>query len=220
MTRPGGYVAVLTSRYTLDAVGTTARAAMAEAADLIGALRLPDGAMQRIAGTEAAMDVLVLRRRLPGAGPAGESWLGVTEVDTPDGQVRLNEVFAAHPDWVLGEVGIGRGRYADDELVIRPRTTVVDGREGREPLGPVMNAALARMIDQGLTAGLAITERVSAPEANVATAEAEWVGDVTIGPHHVEAPCSCASGEGSPASRAECRSPMRHPPPRAASWSA
>ncbi|MHB8244836.1 MAG: helicase-related protein [Acidimicrobiales bacterium] len=186
MTRPGGYVAVLTSRYTLDAVGTTARSAMAETADLIGALRLPDGAMQRVAGTDAAMDVLVLRRRLPGAGPAGESWLGVTEVDTPDGQVRLNEVFAAHPDWVLGEVGIGRGRYSDDELVIRPRTTVVDGREGREPLGPAMNAALARMIDQGLTAGLGITERVSAPDANVATGEAEWVGDVTIGPHHVE----------------------------------
>lgn len=186
MTRSGGYVVVLTSRYTLDAVNTTARTAMAETADLIGALRLPDGAMQRVAGTDAAMDVLVLRRRLPGAEPAGESWLGVAEVDTPDGAVTVNEVFAAHPDWVLGDLGVGRGRYRDDDLVVRARTTVVDDREQREALGPAMSTALARIVERATSARLGLTERIGATESSLHSPDAEWVADVTIGPHHVD----------------------------------
>lgn len=186
MTRPGGYVAVLTSRYTLDAANTTARSAMAETADLIGALRLPDGAMQQVAGTDAAMDLLLLRRRLPDAGPAGESWLGTVEVETPDGPVTVNEVFAAHPDWVLGALGVGRGRYRDDDLVVRARRVMVDGKEGREPLGPAMHTALAGIVDRAVTAGLGVTERAGGLDASVDMADVEWVADVTIGPHHVE----------------------------------
>ena len=186
MTRPGGYVVVLTSRYTLDAAGTTARAAMAETADLIGALRLPDGAMQQVAGTDAAMDLLLLRRRLPGDDPAGESWMSLAALETPNGPVTINEVFAAHPEWVLGELGVGRGRYRDDDLIVRARTALVDGREVREPLGPAMNAALTRIIDSAVAAGLGITQRISAPGASLDAAEVDWVADVTIGPHHVE----------------------------------
>jgi N12 class adenine-specific DNA methylase len=186
MTRPGGYVAVLTSCYTLDALNATARAAMAETADLVGALRLPDGAMQAVAGTEAGMDLVVLRRRAPDAVPAGEPWLSVADVDTPEGQVRINEVFAAHPDWVLGDLGVGRGRYADGELVVRARRQVVNGREQREPLGPAMNIALQRIVEQATSAGLGFTERTRAREVSLDAGDVEWVADVTVGPHHVE----------------------------------
>ncbi len=65
MVRPGGVVAVLTSRWTMDAANPAARAAIADLADLVSAVRLPSRTHWRIAGTEAVTDVLVLRRREP-----------------------------------------------------------------------------------------------------------------------------------------------------------
>ena len=87
---------------------------------------------------------------------------------------------------MLGELGVGRGRYRDDDLIVRARTALVDGREVREPLGPAMNAALTRIIESAVAAGLGITQRISAPGASLDAAEVDWVADVTIGPHHVE----------------------------------
>ena len=65
LTAPGGYVAVLTSRYTMDSVKQSARRDIAAKADLIGAIRLPSKAFARVAGTEVVTDLLVLRRRDP-----------------------------------------------------------------------------------------------------------------------------------------------------------
>ena len=66
LTRPGGLVAVLTSRFTLDSVSTAARSEIAAAADLVGAVRLPTGAHRAVAGTDAVTDLVILRRREPG----------------------------------------------------------------------------------------------------------------------------------------------------------
>ena len=69
LTRPGGLVVVLTSRYTMDARNPAARREIAGLADLVGALRLPGGAHQRAAGTGVVTDLLILRRREPGRDP-------------------------------------------------------------------------------------------------------------------------------------------------------
>ena len=69
LTRPGGLVAVLSSRFTLDAANPAARREMAQLADLVGAIRLPSGSHRRTAGTEAVIDLLVLRRRTAGEPP-------------------------------------------------------------------------------------------------------------------------------------------------------
>ena len=66
LVRPGGLVAVLTSRFTMDARNPAARREIASLADLVGAIRLPGGAHQRAAGTNVVTDLLVLRRREPG----------------------------------------------------------------------------------------------------------------------------------------------------------
>ena len=116
LVRPGGLVAVVTSRFTLDAAGEAARADMAARADLVGAVRLPAGTFRAAAGTDVITDVLVLRRRLPGAEPAGAAWQSVTTVDTPDGPTDINEYFAAHPDMVAGDLRLVNGQYHADDL--------------------------------------------------------------------------------------------------------
>lgn len=121
LTRPGGLVAVLTSRYTMDAANPAARREMAELADLVAAVRLPSGAHRAAAGTQAITDLLILRRREPGREPAGEAWeltrpLDVaTDAAQPD---QANEYFLRHPERVLGEMTLGRGMYRDGEVLV------------------------------------------------------------------------------------------------------
>ena len=111
LTRPGGLVAVVTSRFTLDAQADEARVAMGERADLIGAIRLPARTFKASADTEVVTDVLVLRRRPPGQPPRSAAWRTVVAVDTPDGPVMVNEYFAARPDMIAGRLGVGGGQY-------------------------------------------------------------------------------------------------------------
>src|SRR5690606_15977334 len=74
LTRPGGLVVALTSRYTLDARNPAARREMASMADLVGAIRLPERAFARSSGTDVVVDMVILRRRPPGAEPSGPAW--------------------------------------------------------------------------------------------------------------------------------------------------
>ena len=111
LTRPGGLVAVVTSRFTLDAQADEARVAMGARADLIGAIRLPARTFKASADTEVVTDVLVLRRRPPGQPPRSVAWRSVVAVDTPDGPVMVNEYFAARPDMIAGRLGVGGGQY-------------------------------------------------------------------------------------------------------------
>lgn len=102
LTRPGGLVAVLTSRYTLDAQDTAARQEMFERADLVGAVRLPSGAHRKLAGTEAITDLVVLRKRHPDETPGDDGWVFTTNVDLTDrdGDVtptHINTYFEIRP---------------------------------------------------------------------------------------------------------------------------
>src|SRR6202022_1721309 len=73
--RPGGLLALITSRYTMDKVDDTIRKHLAEQADLIAAIRLPNTAFKGNAGTEVTTDIVFLRKRLPGQEPEGGRWI-------------------------------------------------------------------------------------------------------------------------------------------------
>jgi len=120
LTRPGGLVMVLTSRYTMDARNPAARREIASLADLAGALRLPGGAHQRAAGTNVVSDLLILRRREPSRDPDPTAWeqARITELD--GAQVPVNEYFLDHPEMVLGTLGAANGAYRADDLVVTP----------------------------------------------------------------------------------------------------
>lgn len=117
LTRPGGMVAVLTSRYTLDGQDQTARRAFHDLGDLVGAVRLPNGAHQRTAGTDAVTDLVIFRRREADHDVAEDpAWLHTREITLtgPDGDRtgRVNRYFDDHPDRVLGDLSLRLGQYA------------------------------------------------------------------------------------------------------------
>ncbi|GAA2148758.1 hypothetical protein [Actinomadura napierensis] len=117
---PGGMVALITSRYTLDGTderALEARRKMGELADLVGAVRLPSGAHQRAAGTDVVTDLVILRRREPGRTPSQVAWMQAPTQQIEGDNVAINEYFATHPDMVLGEFGVSGRREA--ELMVR-----------------------------------------------------------------------------------------------------
>ena len=119
LTRPGGVVAVLTSHWTMDAANPAARRAIASLADLVTAIRLPGSAHERAAGTQVVTDLLVLRRRPPGAAAApGSDW----EQTLPLGgdaarQVTVNTYFDRYPQQVIGKVGTRSGQFGPELAV-------------------------------------------------------------------------------------------------------
>lgn len=154
LTAPGGLVALVTSRYTLDAQSPAARREIAAYGDLVGAIRLPSGAHRRVAGTEVVTDLLVLRRHdgHPRSDP-GE-WERTVDVAVEGGTVRMNAYFAAHPEMVVGDLYAGRGMYGADELMVRAAS-------GERAWVPALTAAADRVIVTGLAAGLTSTPAVS-----------------------------------------------------------
>ncbi|WP_034999197.1 helicase-related protein [Beijerinckia mobilis] len=103
--KPGSLAAFVTSRYTLDKAGTTARATIAQSADLVAAFRLPRGAMAESAGTDVILDVLFFHKRPTGQEPNGIAWQDLAEIiPAEDGEaaIAINEYYRDHPDHVLG----------------------------------------------------------------------------------------------------------------------
>jgi predicted RNA methylase len=103
--RPGGLAAFVTSRWTMDKVDSKARNHIAKMADLIGAARLPEGAMRDRAGTEVVVDILFLQKRDAGTAPAGATWDRLAEIlPAEDGEAALsiNRYFVEHSEMALG----------------------------------------------------------------------------------------------------------------------
>jgi N12 class adenine-specific DNA methylase len=113
--RPGGVMALITSRYTMDKEDETIRRHLSEHADLLGAIRLPNTAFKGNAGTEVTTDILFLRKRAPGAQPPGEAWQKLETIDTPDGPIAVNEYYARHPEMMLGEMKLEGTMYRGAE---------------------------------------------------------------------------------------------------------
>ena len=115
--RPGGVIAVITSRYTMDKQDSAVRRHLADGSILLGAIRLPNTTFKANAGTEVTTDILFLQKRVPETEP-GENWTDLRSIDTPDGPVFVNEYFARHPEMMLGRMGIESGQYADAPALI------------------------------------------------------------------------------------------------------
>ena len=114
--RPGGIVAFVTSRYTMDSKDSTARKHMAERADLLGAIRLPNNAFKANAGTEVVSDIIFLQKRdRPIDHEPDWVQLGKTE----DG-FAINQYFVDHPEMVLGELTTESTQYGREELTVAP----------------------------------------------------------------------------------------------------
>jgi N12 class adenine-specific DNA methylase len=113
--RPGAVMALITSRYTMDKQDDTIRAYLAGSADLLGAIRLPNTAFKGNAGTEVTTDILFLRKRLPGAEPAGHAWKKLETIDIEDGPIEVNEYFARHPRMMLGKMKLEGTMYRGGE---------------------------------------------------------------------------------------------------------
>ena len=114
--RPGGIVAFVTSRYTMDSKDSTARKHMAERADLLGVIRLPNNAFRANAGTDVVSDIIFLQKRdRPIDHEPDWVQLGKTE----DG-FAINQYFADHPEMILGVLSTESTQYGREELTVAP----------------------------------------------------------------------------------------------------
>ena len=114
--RPGGVVAFVTSRYTMDSKDSTARKHMAERADLLGAIRLPNNAFRANAGTDVVSDIIFLQKRdRPIDNEPDWVQLGKTE----DG-FAINQYFVDHPEMILGVLSTESTQYGREELTVAP----------------------------------------------------------------------------------------------------
>ena len=114
--RPGGIVAFVTSRYTLDSKDSSARKHIAERADLLGAIRLPNTAFKANAGTEVVSDIIFLQKRYRPIDHEPD-WIQLGK--TEDG-FTINSYFVDHPEMVLGELTTESTQYGREECTVRP----------------------------------------------------------------------------------------------------
>ncbi|MDL2407608.1 DEAD/DEAH box helicase family protein [Rhizobium calliandrae] len=114
--KPAGLAAFVTSTGTMDKADSTCRDHIATAADLIGAIGLPEGSLRREAGTDVVVDVLFFRKRKAGEPPLDLAWLEFAEVraaTAEEGPIRVNRWFARHPDSVLGTHALTSGPFGE-----------------------------------------------------------------------------------------------------------
>ena len=150
--RPGGVIAFVTSRFTMDSKDSTARKYMAERADLLGAIRLPDNAFKANAGTEVVSDIIFLQKR---DRPADIEPAWVQLGQTEDG-FTLNSYFVEHPEMVLGRLEMESTQYGHDLTV-----------------APIEGASLAKQLAEAVQhiEGQYTAVEIAAPD--VADAEAQ-----------------------------------------------
>ena len=108
--RPGGIVAFITSKGTLDKENSAVRKYLAQRADLIGAIRLPDNTFKRNAGTEVTSDIIFLQKRdhITDLEP---DWV---HLDTDENGIRMNRYFVQHPEMILGDMVMESTRFGPD----------------------------------------------------------------------------------------------------------
>ena len=113
---PGGIVAFVTSRYTLDSKDSAARKHIAERADLLGAIRLPNNAFRANAGTDVVSDIIFLQKR---DRPIDHEPAWVQLGKTADG-IAINSYFADHPEMILGKLTTENTQYGKEEATVVP----------------------------------------------------------------------------------------------------
>ncbi len=167
--KPGGLAAFVTSRYTMDKSDPKAREHIASLADLVGAVRMPEGAMLAASGTEVVVDVLFFQRRSGDQPAGGLAWTDLVEVlPEEDGEaaVSVNRAFAEHPQQVLGT----HGRTTSQHGVVytcHPRSTGLAGIE--DELGRAVQS-LPRDICAAAASAESTSPRKPGPRVLVGTA--------------------------------------------------
>jgi N12 class adenine-specific DNA methylase len=128
LTRPGGIVAVITSRYTMDQLDTSVREYLAARAELVAAIRLPESAFRGRAVQRVTTDLLIFRKHAAQReSPAPAEWIETADVETPEGTARINRYFAERPEMMVGELrltGTSQYRTGEPAVVLRPTSTL------------------------------------------------------------------------------------------------
>lgn len=125
--KSGGLAAFVTSHGTMDKADARAREQIAGTADLVAAIRLPEGSFRDDAGTDVGVDILFFRKRRDGDAPGDDTWLDLAEIHPAtehEGTIRVNRYFAEHPEMVLGEHALGSGPYGETYTCV-PRPALV-----------------------------------------------------------------------------------------------
>jgi len=113
LVRPGGIVALITSRGTLDKSNSNIRERLASSMDLIGAIRLPESTFTKRALTTVTTDILFLQRRSNEQSSTDRTWIKTGKLQTPTGDVEINQYFIQHPEMILGKMVANMGRYGE-----------------------------------------------------------------------------------------------------------
>jgi N12 class adenine-specific DNA methylase len=172
-TKPGGICALLTSRYTMDSKSTDARRRMAEMGDLIGAVRLPTGSHSKTAGTSVIEDILIFRRREPGAEPlTSQDWINAPVTHLGGQDIPVNQYFLDHPDHVLGEMTAEKGRYGTGDMIVRG---------DQDTLPDDLNHALEGITSAAQTGGVTASPRLEGT-AQITEAADAHDGYIATGP--------------------------------------
>lgn len=163
--RPGGVLAMVVTNRFLDGSSVSAREMIAKQADLVGAIRLPNNAFLKNAGTEVTTDIVLLRKRLPGEAPSG-NWTQVGEYKGKDGKtVPLNRYFIDNPSMMLGDFGAYGTMYGPDDPALV-------AREGQDLPADLARAIRALPENVMVEPGTIAAETVTVPET---------VSDVQVG---------------------------------------
>jgi len=135
--RAGGLMLFVTSRHTLDKQDSTLRELLGAKTEFLGAIRLPNTAFKKNAGTEVTTDIVMLRKLRVGESPHGPAWKTAVDFANEHGEkFILNEYFATHPHMMLGTMRLKRGMYQEGEPVLAP-----DDRD----LGAALAEAVAKL---------------------------------------------------------------------------
>ena len=174
--KPGGVMAMVVTNRFLDGNRDMARQYIADRADLVGAIRLPNDAFKKNAGTEVTTDVLFFRKRLPGEPPSGVKWMETKPYTDRNGEtVPLNQYFHDHPEMLLGEYGAFGKMYAGksgiDKAALIPR-------EGQDT-PKLLNEAIERLPKD-------IASPMQAPEPEEAILPGRDITHVRIGSMFVD----------------------------------
>ena len=151
--KPNGLMAVITSKGTMDKQNPSIRKYLADRAELIGAVRLPNTAFKQTANTEVVTDILFFRKREEkiNANIENTEWLATGK--TEDGY-EINNYYIAHPEMILGTLAKETGLYGAEDITVKP-----DGRE----LSEAINAAISRL-PQGFYVNPEYTEETESKE--------------------------------------------------------
>lgn len=136
--RPGGIVAFITSRFTMDALDPRVRNYIADRADLLGAIRLPDTAFKATAGTEVTTDIIFLQKRDPDIRATDRAWTDTGKIQDPfgKGEIDINRYFIKNPKMMLGKMTLQGKMHAKDTPTLS---------SDRRDLADALKEAVARL---------------------------------------------------------------------------